>query len=127
MDINKYVEEQLKRVDISEIVVMEVRKAINNDIQREIAKCVKNKINELIQIEYDIILNTSIETNDGWGNTGKYASFEELFKQEFRRMLDKSYDMKKSIQKLTENRIEKIFKENYKDAINKVVAELTKK
>ena len=126
MDIEKYVEEQLQNVDITSIVNQVVRNEVKTEIYSTIKRLTERKITEIIEQEIAIALNTSVKTDDGWGKRNEYPNFDALFRETFAKKLNESWEMKKTIQKVVEARVSKLYEANKKEAINKVVDEIVR-
>ena len=126
MDIEKYINSQLEAIDIREIVVSEVHQAVSEDIRRKISEVIRTKINSIVDDEIELVLSEGITTDDGWGKRVQYASFEELFKKEFREKMDGSWEVRKIIDKAVRDKVSTLFNASFKEVSEKIVAELVK-
>ena len=126
MDIEKYINSQLEAIDIRDLVVAEVHQAVSEDIRRKISEVIRTKINSIVDDEIELALSKGITTDDGWGKRVEYKSFEELFKEEFKKRLDGNWEMKNTIQKAVSERVTSMFTASFKDIANKIVEELVR-
>jgi len=127
IDINEYIKDQLDQVYISHLVIAEIRNEIRGDIKRQINSVVRNKIDKIIAEEVEICLSSGeVNTDDGWGKKNTHASFEELFKKEFREKIDKNWDMKKAVSKGVKDKVESLFRSNIEEVKARIVQEFIK-
>jgi len=122
LNVNEYLENALKEIDLTDLVREEIREMVRGDVQRQIKEAVKKQVDEIIETEIEIALSAPVHTDDGWGNKGDYPDFEALFKDVFRKKLNATWDMKGVIQKQVEAKVKKLFQDNFKVAIDKIVA-----
>jgi len=126
MDIEKYIEDQLQEIDIKAIVIGIVRDQAKSEVFATIKRLTEQEISTIIKKEIEIALSQSLETDDGWGKREKYDSFEDIFRKVFAEKLAASYEVKKTIKKMVEDKVGKLYEQNKQEAIKKVVTELTK-
>lgn len=123
--LDDYLMQEIRNIDVSEIVRGEVYRQIGDEIKRQIAKAVRDGVDKIVLTEIEIVMSKPVETDDGWGKRAKYASFEELFKKEFREKLDNNWDMKRILEKAVKDRVEELFKKSYADVTKKITDEMT--
>ena len=126
MDIEQYIEDQLHNIDIRAIVIGIVRDQAKSEVYATIKRLTEQEISTIIKKEIEIALSQSLETDDGWGKREKYDSFEDIFRKVFAEKLAASYEVKKTIKKMVEDKVGKLYEQNKQEAIKKVVTELTK-
>jgi type III secretory pathway lipoprotein EscJ len=126
MDLNKYIEDQLENIDLSVLVKHEIREQVRGEIAREIKTLVREGIERIIADEIDLIMKEDIEVNDGYGTAKQYKSFADFFKIEFKKRLNKTYEMKKLINKAVTEKVAALFDDQINDAIKEIIAKLTK-
>ena len=129
MDIQAYIEEQVKEIDVKEevfaIIHHTVVKIVREDAQNEIKRIMNDEISALINREIAIILAGPVTVNDGWSKRETYPSFEDMFKKLFKERLDKSYDMKSTIQREVQQMAEKLYKKKVGIIKARIVEEIT--
>ena len=126
MEIEKLIEKQIAGIDYEYLVRDEIRRSLTGDIKREIHSVIKNRVEELINLEIDIVLSGKVFTDDGWGKKGQYDSFETLFKSVFHEKLNSSWDMKRLLENKVKERVSALFENKKAEAVEKVVDEMTK-
>lgn len=119
MDISKYIDSQLRQIDISEIVKNEVRSQISSDIKRELKKAVEKKVDSIIDTEIEIALEEPVTTDDGWGSRKSYPHFSDLFKKVFKEKMASQWDIKRSIEKMVKEKVDEIYKNEHKTFMNR--------
>lgn len=127
MDLNKTIQNFLDNIDLSEMVEKEIRNQIHGDVARTIRDCIKNKVDDLIKVEFDIIMRQGIETDDGWGKKESFDSFEDLFKKEFKNKLNESWEMKRTIEKIVKSKLDSLFKNELDKVIKSFADQLISK
>jgi len=125
MDIEQYIEDQLQNIDIKAIVIGIVRDQAKSEVFATIKRLTEQEVSTIIKKEIEIALSQTLETDDGWGHREKFDSFEDMFRKVFAEKLKASYEIKKTLKKMVEEKVEKLYEQNKKDAIGKVVKELT--
>ena len=126
INIEEYIQNQLEGIEIEHLVSDEIRRHITDDIKRQISKVVREHIDEIIKTEINIVMESPIQTNDGWGKKEKYSTFRDLFKKEFREKMNSSWDMKTLIQKIVQNKVNELFQNNFKEVAQKIADTLAK-
>jgi hypothetical protein len=126
IDINKHLEDELNRIDLSEVVSEEIRKLINKDIRSQILKIVNSKLELLITSEINNELSGKVMTDDGWGARKTYDSFEALFKATLVEKMNGAYSMKETISRCVKARVDKLFSDKAGDISKKFADELMK-
>jgi hypothetical protein len=129
MDLSINIEEMVKReieeMDIPSIVKSIVNKLISDDVRKEINKIVQESCKRMVNAEIMKQLDGEVETDNGWGDRKKFNSFEDMFRAEFKKRLDGQYEIKRVIESAVKEKVSDLFKEKQKEAIDKVVKELT--
>ena len=116
----------MQEIDIKAIVIGIVRDQAKSEVFATIKRLTEQEISTIIKKEIEIALSQSLETDDGWGKREKYDSFEDMFRKVFAEKLAASYEVKKTIKKMVEDKVGKLYEQNKQEAIKKVVTELTK-
>ena len=126
LDLNKYIAQQLEDIDISLIVKQEVKSQVQGDVARELKVIVREQIERIILDEIDLVMKEGIEVSDGWDKPKRYEKFSDFFRVEFRKRLDKSYDIRKLIDKAVKDKVSSLFNANIDKALKDIVEKLTK-
>ena len=126
LDLNKYIKQQLEDLDISLIVKQEVREQVRSDIARELKVIVREQIDRIITDEVNLILKEGVTVSTGYGEPTVYKSFENFFKSEFQKRMNKDYDMKKIIELGVKAKVASLFNTQVDGAIKEIIAKLTK-
>ena len=126
MDIEQYIQDQVEQIDISAIVRQEVRANITDDIRKQIHAVVNREIEAIIKKEITFAMSQPISTDDGWGKKEAYPSIEALFKEKFASKLESSWEMKKTISREVQNKVNDLFNKSVHDVIAKITEELAK-
>lgn len=126
MDIQEYFTKQIENINLEDMVRDAVRNQVKSDICATIKRLTEQEVSEIIKKEVDITLNKPVKTDDGWGKKKDWDSFEQLFKSVFAERLDNSWDMKSLLEKKVKEKVEALIEQNKKEAIDKVVKEITK-
>lgn len=124
--ISEQVRRELAEMDLRDIVDSEVRSCIRDGVAKEIVASVSSVAKHMIAEEVRKSLDGEVSTNDGWGKTARYASFEELFRQKFKAAMDDKYEVKKEIEKQVSAKVQSLVSQDYKQVVEKIVKELTK-
>lgn len=127
MNIEQYIEDQLQNVDIKSIVVNEVKNQVGKEIFAAIKRLTEQEITTIIKKEIEIALTQPVSTDDGWGKKEKFDSFDTMFRKVFAEKLNNSYEIKGTIKKMVEEKVSKLYEQNKKEAIERVVSSITSK
>lgn len=114
--IGDYLNERTIKAVLKEVVKDFVRKEFVSYFSAESNKYVNN----LIEEEIKNILSQEVNTDDGWGRTSHYDSFKDLFKAEFRKKLDSTWEMKNIIERAVKDEMKKLFEEKAKEITPKI-------
>ena len=125
MTFEQFLEKQIQGVDLEEIVRQEIRNMISADTRAAIRDIVNKKIETMIVDEFETVISGKVETDDGFGDRQEFESFEELFKKTFRERLNKTYEVKRLLDNLMKDRIDRFLNDNRKDVVKKFVDEVT--
>lgn len=121
-DLTEYIEEQLKEIDIKEIVENEVRKAVTEEIKKTVKDTIydsiKTEADKIMRKELELALKNEVQTNDGWGKIKTYPSFEDLFRQTFHDKLNATWEVKRTIEKTVKDKVDQLYTESGKDFMN---------
>jgi len=120
LTIEQLVKEQIEQLDIRELVQGEIRKLISDEVKRSVVTTTKEEIQKIIKTEVEIVLSKGVQTNDGWGKTENYTSFEELFKKHFKEALNSKYEVQRVIQDYVKEQTKKLVDEKSKEIISKL-------
>lgn len=126
IDIENYIQKQLEEIDIAELVRRELRAMVADEFKSTVAPAVRKEVDAIIKAELEACFSKPIKTNNGWGERNEYASLDDLFKQEFYKRLESSYEMKNTIKKLVEAKVSDLMKQHYDAIAKKMANELTK-
>jgi flagellar motor switch protein FliG len=125
--LEQILEERIAEIDVKSIVKDEVRRQVSDDVRRKIRDCVSEKVSEMIKTEFEIQMKKPVQTDDGWGKRETYKTFEDLFRQKFVEKMNNTYEVKREIEKYVSASVNALFKESYKDVVQKVATEMLKK
>lgn len=125
MTIEDLIKEQIEKLDIKSLVMSEIRRLVSDDVKRSIAKTTDDEIQKIIKTEIEICLQKPVQTDDGWGQNKTYTSFEEMFKIHFKGALDKSYDIKRTIENHVKQECDKLVKQNTTQIVDALKKQLT--
>ena len=130
IDMNKHIEEQLSAISILDIVNEQVRNLIRDEVikeaKRSIHKAVRDEVDSVIAREVEIMLSGPVHTDDGWGNKQDYDTFEALFKEVFRKKLNESHEMRRTLSRVIEEKVTNAMTKEYTSVTEKLIAELSK-
>lgn len=115
MTIEELVREQVQEMDMSEIVRQEIRKIIERDVSPEIKKSIGANVAEYVKAEIEMIFQKGVKTDDGWGSKTTYSTFEELFKQTFKKAISSNYEIQRIIENSVKARMDEFLKTKSKD------------
>jgi hypothetical protein len=124
MTLEEIVAQKIEEIDVNEMVSAIIKNLISDNVKREIDRQVKEKVSNLITVEFDIQMKKPIVTNDGWGKKETYASFEELFKKHFRASMDSTWEVQKTIERLVKERVDTMVREYSKQICEKAANEI---
>ena len=123
IDIEKFLEEKLDKIDLEDIAHDEIRKHVRTEIRSSINNIVDKEITAIIKKEIHIVMTEGpIQTNDGYGKKLEYQNFEELFKKQFYAKLESNLGMKRTIETAIKDHVSKLFME-HRENINKYIVE----
>lgn len=109
-DIAKRFEDTLKEIDVKSIVSDIIREHVENvaygDIDRMIKSVTESEVRKIVVSEIEKQFKKPVSTDDGWGKTASYDSFEQLFKQVFNDKLNSSWEFKREIERQTKSRVD---------------------
>jgi hypothetical protein len=131
MEINELVEklvtEKIEAIDFEAVVAGKVLSHFGYDVTsalKELAvKLVEKRASTIISAMIEEILAKEIVTNDGWGKTERFVSFEDLIRQTFATNLKGQYVVEKATKQIVEARISQL----QKDVFDKAVKEIAEK
>jgi hypothetical protein len=117
---------ELEQMDLKDIIVTEVRRAISEGVAKDIVEKISSVSESLITDEIQKVLAGEVKTNDGWGKKETYPSFEDLFKSKLGDKLKDRYEVGKIIDKKVNERVASLFNQDYNKVIEKIVDEISK-
>ena len=127
--VRKQVVAELEELEIKEIVKDELCKMFQKEFREELMAEVKNKIgtvaSKIIDEEINKVLSGETVVSTGWGKTKTHLCFGDFVKSAMKEHFDKSYDIDKTIKRLTNERIDALVKKDYNAIVEKIVDELT--
>jgi len=121
MDTNNLIAKMLEDVDVNKLVKEVIKSEITTNIRSTINEIISKNANDLILKEITSVIKNPIETDDGWGNTKKYTTFKDLFKKELREKLNDSYQIRRTIENIVKDYVNKLFNEEYKNTVNNIL------
>lgn len=126
INIEEIIKNNLASINLECLVKDQIRCCITSDIKRKINEIMREQIDEIIKQEIDIVMKSSpVNTDDGWGEKKNYKNFEELFKSEFYKKLNSTWDIKREITKAVERHVEALFSTYKKELIQHIVSKTT--
>jgi siroheme synthase (precorrin-2 oxidase/ferrochelatase) len=125
MNIEDLVKKQIKEMDLESMVVEVIKGLISYETKQILVQIIKNKIDVIIEKEIQAVLNSPLETDNGFGDRKYYGSFDEFFKKTFAERLNKSWEMKQTIERSIRDRVDEHVKQNMDSLCKKMAAELT--
>jgi len=126
LNIEELIKDQIAEIDIRSSVNSVVRQMVEPEVKQKIKKLTDKRVTEIIDLEIQEIMSKGVETDDGWGKKAKYPSFEELFKTEFRKRIDSTYEVKRLIDESIKKQVEDLFRANGQTIAKKFAEELIK-
>lgn len=123
--VETLVKQRIDQMDIDHIVTDSVVALISEQVKKSIKPILDTQLDAIIQREIESSFTTEVKTDDGWGKKVTYASFEDLFKQEFQKKLEDSYKIKNIIQRLVHDRVTSLVNQDYAKVVETIVDTLT--
>ena len=120
------VEAEIERMDIATIIEHHVRSMIQKELGKTLIGVCEDKAKAMIEEEIERVLDGTVETDDGWGKKNQYDSFTSMFRMIVKKQMDSSWDVKRTIGKLVENRCASLIKQDYNKICEKITDEITK-
>lgn len=124
MTIEDLIKEQIEQLDIKELVRIEIRNMISDDVKREIRKVTTDETKAIIRTEIEKVMAKGVQTDDGWGKKEIYKSFEEMFKKTFAEQLNSKYEIQKVVQEYVKAEVTKLVNERTKDIVSALKTQL---
>lgn len=124
MTIEELVKEQVQEMDMSEIVRQEIRRIIERDVAPEIKRSITMNVSEYVKSEIERILQEGVKTDDGWGSKTTYSTFEELFKQTFKKAISSNYEIQRIIENSVKTKMDEFLKTKSKDIATALLRQL---
>jgi len=121
MDLTEILKNKIEEIDLDVIVRGEIKELISYDVKESIRSIVKKEIEDIIHEEIKSVMKKPIKTDDGWGNKNEYPDFESLFKSEFANRLNRTWEMKSTIEKAVKDRVSALFNANLTEVVQKFV------
>lgn len=125
INIEELIKAEIKDMDLALVVREVVTSLIGEEVQLSLRDVIQEESKRIISGQIALVLESPIETDDGWGKREKWESFEVLFKTKFLEKINSHYEMKKTIESQVKARVESLFANSYKEISNKIANELT--
>lgn len=126
LTVERLVRERIDQMDIEYYVRESVRALVSDQVKAAIKPILDQELKIIIQNEIEIIFTTEVTTDDGWGNRVTYSTFEALFKAEFQKKLNDTYQVKRTIEGLVKDRVTALINQEYSTVVETIVDTITK-
>jgi len=126
INVDKLIVERIEDIDFHGMARDELKGYIRREVSSTIKKMVEEEVQKIIQAEIAKALEGEVATDDGWGHTAKYASFEDLFRQTFKAAMDKSWDAKREIEKQVAAKVDALIKGEMQAVVSKIADAIIK-
>jgi uncharacterized membrane protein YheB (UPF0754 family) len=123
--VETLVKQRIDQMDIEYIVRDSVRGLVTEQAKAAIKPIMDKELSIIISKEIESIFTTEVKTDDGWGNSKIFPTFEELFKSEFKRKLNDQYQIKTVINTLVKERVTSLINQDYAKVVETIVDTLT--
>jgi len=125
IDIEHLIYERIEEFDIETPFNQAIQNSVKKQVGNLVEKYCKDEITRLVKDEIESVLRGGeITISDGW-TTVKYSSFEAMFKKEFKERLDKSWDMKKTIEGAVKDHVHTLFSQHQKNINTYIIEKIT--
>lgn len=122
VDINKALEARIAEVDVEGLVNNAIIGVVNKQISESLKSYTEKKIEPIIDKEIKQALKKPVTTDNGWGETKNYDSFEDFFKKVFADKLKDVYGIQSKIDRAVKEQVSIM----YEREASKIVAEIVK-
>lgn len=124
IDLEMEIKEKLKDIDLVGIVREEIAIIVGKESSGFIKQYIKEKCNNLVDKNIEVILSEGIETDDGWGEKKKFLSFNDLFKQELKKRMKDSYEFNRVVERKVSEKITALMNKEYTAVVDKIISAL---
>ena len=124
--LEEIIKSKIDNIDMDYIVKECVEEIIHKNMDKLIMSKVSTYINEAIESEFERQMTMPLSTDDGWGKKTNYGSFEELFRSEFKKKMNESWEVKRTIEKMVSEKVAALYQQNAKEVINAIANNIIK-
>ena len=131
MDMEKYLKDLL-RSQVEESNIQQMMKGVLRDLVRKEAltdfnAIIRTEVEAMVkETIHDLMINGSIETNDGFGVKLKFPNFETLFKTKLASLLKDSYKMERLIKQVIERKVSDLYGGEARGIKDAIIAQVSK-
>ena len=115
---------------IREIVSNRLNYNFDRIVEETARSIVNDKAESYIKERVDEVLDKPVKTDDGWGHTEYYDSFEHFVKSIIREKISSNYKFSQEIDRRVKERLDKVIKKVSKEmsekAVDEALAEMAK-
>ena len=116
----KYVQELIKTNIESQIKHYDFQYVVQDIVEREMKTKIHEITDEMIKEQVKIVLDSEINTDNGWGKREHWDSFEDMFKDKFLEKLNSDWEIKRVIENTVRDRLNVLFQSKTKELTEKI-------
>lgn len=93
-------------------------------IQERINALVRQEGDSYIKTAIDKVINGKVRTDDGWGSTKEYGSFEDLVRARISKKLNDGWDVERKVRDAVDDRIKKLCEQVRKEHVDNMAEQV---